>query len=81
MWVSSLKLAKKDFDVRMMVGTDSIKDPICGETALKHGLDYCGKSECEESELIYDLKTKYLDNFGQLAHIQPTSFKKACAGN
>jgi len=80
MWVSSLKLKSEDFDVMVIVGADSIKDPTCGKSTLKHGLNYCGKQDCEESELIYDLRTKYLGKIRQLEHIQPTSFKKACAG-
>ena len=80
MLISSLKLKGKDFEVMAFVGADSIKDPTCGKSTLKHGLNHCGKQGCEESELIYDLKTKYLGNFRQLDHVQPTSFKKACAG-
>ena len=63
-----------------MVGTDSIKDPICGTESLRHGLRYCKTPHCDGPELLYDLKTKYLSSFHQLKHIQPTTFKKACQG-
>ena len=57
MLISSMKLKGKDFEVKVIVGAKSIKDPICGNSTLKHGLNYCGTKNCEESELIYDLKT------------------------
>ena len=79
MLISSLKLKSKDFEVMMIVAADSIKDPTCGKSTQKHGLNYCGKQDCEESQLLHDLKTKYLDSFDQLGHIQPTSFENACA--
>ena len=62
----------------MIVGADSIKDPICGKPIQKHGMNYCGTKWCEESELIYDLKSKYLGNFDQLKNVLPISFEKAC---
>ena len=78
MLISSLKLKGKEFEVMVIVGAESIKDPICGKSTLKHGLNYCGANNCEESELIYDLKTRYLGNFNQLRNIQPISFDRAC---
>ena len=80
MLISSLKLKGKDFDVMAIVGTDSIRDPICKKSSQKHGLNYCGAKGCEESELIYDLKTKHLGNFDHLKDVQPISFEKACKG-
>ena len=80
MLISSLKLEDTNCEVMVIVGADSIKDPTCGTSSPKHGLNYCGKQDCEESELLYDLKTKYLGSFDQLKHVQPTSFEKACAG-
>ena len=79
MLVSSLKLKGTNCKVLVIVGADSIKDPTCGTSALKHGLNYCGKQDCEESQLLYDLKTKYLGSFCNLEHVQPTSFEKACS--
>ena len=79
MLISSLKLKGKNCELMVIVGADSIKDPTCGTSALKHGLNYCGKQDCEESELLYDLKTKYLSSFSNLEHVLPTSFEKACA--
>ena len=58
-----------------IVGADSIKDPICEKSTDKHGLNYCGTKGCEESELIYDLKTRYLGNFEQIRNVQPISFE------
>ena len=78
MLTSSLKLKGKDFEVMVIVGAESIKDPICGKSTQKHGLNYCGTQNCEESELIYDLKTKYLGNFDHRRNVQPISFEKTC---
>ena len=64
----------------VMIGAEFIKDPICGKLTNKHGLNHCGTKSCEESELIYDLKTKYLGNFDHLRDVQPISFEKACEG-
>ena len=80
MLVSALKLECKSLEVFVLVGANSIKYPICGNSTSKHGLNYCGVKDCEESELIYDLKTRYLANFDQLKDVQPTSFEKACKG-
>ena len=71
-------LKGKDFEAMVLVGTESIKDPICGKSTQKHGLNYCGTINCEESELMYDIKTKYLGNFDYLRDIQPISFEKTC---
>ena len=79
MLISSLKLKDTNCEVMVIVGADSINDPTCGTSSPKHGLNYCGKQDCEESELLYDLKTKYLAPFDQLKHVQPISFEKACA--
>ena len=38
MLISSLKLKGEDFEVMMIVAADSIKDPTCGKSTLKHGL-------------------------------------------
>ena len=78
MLISSLKLEGKEFEVMVIVGAESIKYPICGKSTQKHGLNHCGTKGCEESELIYDLKTKYLGNFDRLNDVQPISFEKAC---
>ena len=80
MWASSKKLEGSDYEVLVIVGTDLIKGPTCGKSTLKHGLNYCGKQNCEESELIHDLKRKYLVNFENLEHVHPISFKRACEG-
>ena len=80
MFISSLKLKDKDFEAMLIVSAKSIKDPICGKSTQKHGLNYCGTINCEESELIYDFKTKYLGNFDHLKDVQPISFEKACKG-
>ena len=80
MLISSLKLNGKDFEVMVIVGADSIKDPICEKSTLKHGLNHCGKQDCEGSELLYDLKTKYLNSYSQLEDVEPLSFEKACKG-
>ena len=78
MLISSLKLEGKDCETLMIVGAPSIKDPKCDQTSLKHGLNYCGKQDCEGSELLYDLKTKYLASFDSLKDVQPTTFEKPC---
>ena len=80
MLISSLKLKSKDCEVMVIVGADSIKDPTCRKLTPKHGLNYCGKQDCEESQLLHDLKTKYLDNFEGITHVQPKSFQKAYEG-
>ena len=80
MQLSDFKLKGKDFDVMALVGTDSIKDPKCNQTSLKHGLNHCGKQDCEGSELLYDLKTKYLDSVDLFKNVQPITFEKACDG-
>ena len=78
MLISSLKLKGKDCETLVIVGAASIKDPKCNQTTLKHGLNHCGKQDCEGSELLYDLKTKYLASFDFLKEVQPTTFDKAC---
>ena len=78
MLISSLKLEGKDCETLVIVGASSIKDPKCNQTSLKHGLNYCGKQGCEGSELLYDLKTKYLDSLDFFKNVQPTTFEKAC---
>lgn len=80
MQVSAFKLKDIDFEVMVVVGTDSINEPKCKQKTLKHGLNYCGTQGCEGSELLYDLKAKYLDTFDYFKDVQPTSFKKACEG-
>ena len=81
--VSSFRLKGEELEPLFLVGSDSIKDhPICGKSVSRHGLNYCGTKNCEESELLFDLKNKYLINFGgqQLKQIQPTTLNKACQG-
>ena len=78
MLISSLKLEGKHCEVLVMVGADSIKDPTCWTSSPKHGLKYCGKQDCEGSELLYDLKTKYLDSVYLFKDVQPTTFEKSC---
>ena len=78
MLISSLKLEGKHCEVLVIVGADSIKDPTCGTSSPKHGLKYCGKQDCEGSELLYDLKTKYLDSVYLFKDVQPTTFEKSC---
>ena len=80
MLISKLELEEKSFEVLVMVGTDSIKDPICGTESLRHGLQYCKTANCDGPELLYDLKAKYLDSFYQLKYVQPIRFEKACQG-
>ena len=78
MQLANLKLRGKKLNALVLVGTDSIKDPICGTGSLKHGLQYCGTADCDGPELLYDLKTKYLQPFELVKHIVPTTFEKAC---
>ena len=78
MLISSLKLKGKHCETLVIVGAASIKDPKCDQTTLKHGLNYCGKQDCEGSELLYDLKTKYLDSIYLFKDVQPTTFEKSC---
>ena len=80
MLISSLKLEGKGCEVMVIVGADSIKDPKCNNSTLKHGLNHCGQQDCEGSELLYDLKTKYLDSLDLLKDVQPTTFKTAFKG-
>ena len=82
MMFSSFKLKGKELEPLFLVGSDSVKDPICGKSASRHGLNYCGTKNCEESELLFDLKNKYLINFGgqQSKQIQPSTLNKACNG-
>ena len=80
MLISSIKLKGDDFEVMAVVGADSIKDPTCGKSSPKHGLNHCGKQDCEESQLLHDLKSKYLGKFEELKQVRPKSFQKACDG-
>ena len=80
MQISHFKLKGKDFEVMVLVGTDSIQEPKCKQNTVKHGLNYCGTQGCEGSELLYDLKTKYLDTFDHFKDVQPMPFVKACEG-
>ena len=80
MLVSSFKLQHKEFEVYVLVGSDSIKDPKCGKSTSRHGMNYCGVKDCEESELIHDLKERYLEKFDHLKNCQPTSLEKAFKG-
>ena len=81
MLVSSFRVRKKELETLFLIGTDSIKDPICGKSVRRHGLNYCGTKDCEESELLYDLKNKHLVHFGpKLNHIQPTTLNKIFKG-
>ena len=80
MLIARWKLEGKLHEIIVMVGTDTIRDPICGTDNLRHGLKYCKTPNCDGPELLYDLKTKYLNSYDQLKHIQPTTFKKACQG-
>ena len=80
MQVSSFIVNEQAFEMLVMVGTDSIKEPICGTNRLKHGLKYCGTTDCDGPELLYDLKTKYLDTIDNFKDVQPTTLEKACKG-
>ena len=68
-------------EAMFFVGTDLVKDPICGKSTLKHGLNHCGTRYCEESELLFDLKNKHLKYIGNHSEqIKPTTLNKACKG-
>ena len=81
MQIAKFKLEGKVCEPIVLVGSDSIKDPKCGTSCLKHGKQFCGTPKCDGSELLYDLKSKYLDSFDGLKDVKPTSFAKACKGN
>ena len=80
MQISKFRFDQQPYEVLVMVGSESIKNPICGTDSLRHGLKHCGTTNCDGSELLYDLKTKYLDTYHQLEDVQPTTFDKACKG-
>ena len=81
MQISKFRFDQQPFEVLVMVGSESIKDPICGTDSLRHGLKHCGTPDCDGSELLFDLKTRYLDSYHQLKDIEPTTFEKACKSN
>lgn len=80
MQISNFKLRDKAYQAMVLVATDSIKDPICGKTSLKHGWKHCGTPNCDGPELLYDLKTKYLGSLSHCNDITVTTLEKACQG-